>query len=368
MSIRWRGITGIVTLAAFAVALMSCGSSSRPAGVLFVTTQGSTLVNSFGINLKSGVLSQISTGAGTESAPGPILLDPTGDFAFVLNTGSNSISTYTVNSNGSLSAASGSVTTGMLPIAMAMDSAGHFLVVANQGSNNVSVFSISSTSLTPVSGSPFATGEPPTPVSPDLPAPAGVTISSDNFVYVANQGQDTVSVFSIDPTTRKLTEIAGSPYNVGTSPTGMLATITANSVQVLYVGNEGSNNVSAFVINSDGTLTAVTNSPFSAGLGPVAIASEPTHNFLYVVDANSNEVSAFRMNTGSGALTALNPATVSTGARPVSIAVHPDGLFLYTANIGSDNLSAFSITVQSGVLVAVQTVATSSRPAGIALK
>src|SRR5215471_6123832 len=163
MSIRWRGVTGVVILAATAVALISCGSSSRPAGVLFTATQGSALVDSFGINLKSGVLSQINTAATTGDAPGPILLDPTTNFAYVLNTGSNSISSYTVNSNGSLTAASGSATTGTLPIAMAMDSAGHFLVVANQGSNTVSVFSISSTTLSAVSGSPFATGELPTP-------------------------------------------------------------------------------------------------------------------------------------------------------------------------------------------------------------
>jgi 6-phosphogluconolactonase len=368
MSTRWRGVTGILILAVFAAVVISCGGSSRPAGVLFVTTQGSTLVDSFGINLNSGVLSQINTGAGTGSAPGPILLDPTTNFAYVLNTGGNSVSSYTVNSNGTLTAASGSVTTGTLPIAMAMDSAGHFLLVANQGSNTVSVFSISSTTLTAVSGSPFATGELPTPISPDLPTPAGVTVSSNNFVYVANQGQNTVSAFSMDPTTGKLTEVAGSPYNVGTAPTGMLATTTANNVQVLYVGNEGSNNLSAFVINSDGTLTAVVNSPFSAGLGPVAMAVDPTKNFLYVVDSNSNQVSAFRINTGNGAVTALNPATVSTGLQPVSIAVHPDGLYLYTANVGSDNVSGFSITVQSGVLVPIQTAATSSRPAGIALK
>jgi 6-phosphogluconolactonase (cycloisomerase 2 family) len=357
-----------MVLAALGVALVSCGGSSRPAGVLFATTQGSTLVDSFGINLKSGVLSQISTGAATASAPGPILLDPTGNFAYVLNTGSNSVSTYTVNSNGTLTAASTSATTGSLPFGMTMDSAGHFLLVANQGSNNVSVFSISNTSLSQVSGSPFATGELPTPNSPDLPAPAGVTVSANNYVYVANSGQDTVSAFSMDPTTGKLTEVAGSPYTVGTAPTGILATTTANNVRVLYVGNEGSNNLSAFVINDDGTLTPVVNSPFSAGLGPVAMAVDPTKNFLYVVDMNSNQVSAYRINTGNGALTGLNPATVSTGVQPVAIAVHPDGLYMYTANVGSDNLSGFSITVQTGVLVPIQTAATSSRPAGVALK
>ena len=82
----------------------------------------------------------------------------------------------------------------------------------------------------------------------------------------------------------------------------MLAASTANNVEVLYVGNEGSNNISAFLINSDGTLTGVTNSPFSAGLGPVAIAIAPSKNFLYAVDQNSNQVSAYRINTGNGAL------------------------------------------------------------------
>lgn len=369
MAIRFRAVMAVTFLVGLFLLLASCGGSSRPAGILLSPSQGATLVDSFGINLSSGVLTQINTGAATGSVPSAIVLDPSGAFAYVANSGDNNLSAYSVNSNGTLTSAGGNAGTGTTPVALAMDSAGKFLFVANQGSNDVSVYSVGSGgALSEVAGSPFATGVPPTAIAPATATPAGVTVSGAGFVYVANQGQGTVSAFSLDSTTGVLTPVPGLPFAAGTTPTGVLAMTTASSTNVLFVANQGSNNISVFDINPDGSLTQVTGSPFSAGLGPVAIAAEPTHNFLYVADKNSNQLSAYRINGGDGALTPLNPATVSTGSQPVAVAVHPDGLYLYTANFGSDSISGFKLTTQTGVLTAVQAPATSSRPVGIALK
>jgi 6-phosphogluconolactonase (cycloisomerase 2 family) len=134
------------------------------------------------------------------------------------------------------------------------------------------------------------------------------------------------------------------------------------------VSNEGSNNVSAFTINTDGSLAQVTGSPFAAGLAPVSLTVDPSKNFLYVADLNSNQVSGYRINIGSGALAATNPATVSTGTRPVALAFHSQGHFLYVANISSDSISGFQLTPQTGALVPLPTATTPSNPAGIAVK
>ena len=51
----------------------------------------------------------------------------------------------------------------------------------------------------------------------------------------------------------------GIPSAVAVDPTGKFA----------YVGNDGSNNISAYAIDANtGALTPVTGSPFSAGLNP----------------------------------------------------------------------------------------------------
>ena len=117
---------------------------------------------------------------------------------------------------------------------------------------------------------------------------------------------------------------------VGTAPSGMAITPDGG---FLYVANSGSSNVSGFAVcnqivtscsvptSPDGTLTPVSGSPFSAGLGPSAIAVAFSGKFLFVVDRQSNQVSEYKLATGTGELTPNTQATISTGGTPTSIAI-----------------------------------------------
>src|SRR5213593_4131845 len=132
-----KKISGLFLLLAFlglSLFLINCGSSSsRPAGVLYVLSQGENNVGSFAIDLGSGRLSLINKTAPTDTTPSTILLDPTGTVAYVLNTGSNSITTYTVSSDGSLSAPTSTALPIPNSVAMTRDAAGTFLLVVSQG-------------------------------------------------------------------------------------------------------------------------------------------------------------------------------------------------------------------------------------------
>lgn len=90
-----------------------------------------------------------------------------------------------------------------------------------------------------------------------------------DFVYVSNNGSNTVSAYAINPTTGALTPVTGSPFATGSGP-GTVAINAAGSLA--YVTNGGSNDISAFKINaSSGALTPVAGSPFAAGSAPVSI-------------------------------------------------------------------------------------------------
>ncbi|PYX35862.1 MAG: hypothetical protein DMG75_12595 [Acidobacteria bacterium] len=118
MSIQVRGFAGILFLIALGSFLISCGTSpSRTAGVLLVTSEGASSVTSYGINLSTGGLSQINTSAQTQNVPSSIVLDPSGAFAYVTNSASNTLSAYSVNPNGTLTAVSGNPATGTTPVA-----------------------------------------------------------------------------------------------------------------------------------------------------------------------------------------------------------------------------------------------------------
>jgi 6-phosphogluconolactonase len=391
------------TAVAIALTLVSCSTSNSnngtaSSGILYVATQGNSSVSAFGITLSNGTLSTNRNAAATGSMPASIAF--AGNAAFVSNAQDNTISSFTANSDGTLGTGS---TTSLKPLAsgpaatspmgMVVDSGGKFLFVADQGSSTISVFSISNASLTEVSGSPFLTLDPCAQSVATGPVSVAVTPKAD-FLYVANQFTNTVGAFAV-ASDGSLSQLAGascnpagpSPYPAGTSPSAVELTPDGN---FLYVANQGSNNVSAFAVcvnasltctNPNGQLTAVPGSPFATGLGPIAIAGavDKLGEYLFVADYDSNQVSEYRISSGTGALTANTQPTISTGGNPISIVVRPgsgavlsDGgttNYVYVANRTSASISAYSYDTTTGTLSLVGSpVTTQGQPSALAVR
>jgi hypothetical protein len=85
------------------------------------------------------------------------------------------------------------------------------------------------------------------------------------FVYVANNGANTVSGYRIDHQTGALTPVPGSPFATESLPESVTVDPTA---QFVYVANNGSNNVLGYHIDrKTGTLKEVPSSLLAAGCG-----------------------------------------------------------------------------------------------------
>jgi len=356
--------------------LLACTTRSTTAptvissAAIYLATQGNSSIQGYAATLSSGVVNPVGNAVATGNMPFAIALTPSLNTLFLDNNASDTVSAYTINSDSSLSAVSAAPTkTGSMPVGMAIDPAGKFLFVANEGSSNISVYSINGTSLMEIAGSPFTTIPAGTTVA-TLPT-AVVVSSSGNFLYVANNFTDTVGVFSIG-STGALTQKGFSPYTVGLAPSGLEIPPSGG---FLYVANTGSNNVSAFAIcdkvvttcanpnSPDGTLTPVPGSPFSAGLGPVAIAADPSFSFLYVLDKQSSDISEYSYAPGTGVLSPLSTPSVSTGLTPFSFVIIAGATgtnlgntltnptdFVFVANNGASTVSAFTLNTSSGVL------------------
>jgi DNA-binding beta-propeller fold protein YncE len=110
--------------------------------------------------------------------------------------------------------------------------------------------------------------------------------------------------------------------------------------------------VSAYTIASDGTLTSVPGSPFAVGKEPEDFAITPDGKYLYVTDAESNNVSAFSI-ASNGSLSAVEGSPFAAGRTPVGVAVTPDGRYLYVSDYGFNEtppaISAFSISSEGGL-------------------
>jgi 6-phosphogluconolactonase (cycloisomerase 2 family) len=387
MRMKVGGVLGgaLLISLAFLVACTSNNSTTPPSvsgAVLFVATQGDSLVSALNVDVSTGVITTIDkSSVATGSTPSALVFTPAGDAAFISNSGSNDVSSYAVNVNSGLTAAAASTAAGTSPHGMAIDAAGHFLFVANQGtsgdidSGSVSVFSIGSGAALTAGGN-FKVNTDAEDTLPDAvnPGPFSVAITPDGkFLYTANQFANTVTGFSVDSTSGALTRV-GAAVSVGTSPSGMAISPNGN---FLYVTNSGSNNVSVFSIcdnatpncvTPDGSLAEITGSPFSAGLGPVQIAISFTGNYAYVVDQNSNQLSGYKLSPGSGTMTGTTPlATVSTGLHPSWVAVSSGEQFVYVANTGSNTVSAFTMDDTTGALTVQGTPLTvGAQPAAVA--
>jgi 6-phosphogluconolactonase (cycloisomerase 2 family) len=71
-----------------------------------------------------------------------------------------------------------------------------------------------------------------------------------------------------------------------------------------------------------GALVETDASPYAAGAGFYAVGVDPSGQFLYAVDANSNQIYGFRVAAGGG-LAPLAGFPIGTGTGPVSIAIDP---------------------------------------------
>jgi DNA-binding beta-propeller fold protein YncE len=119
-----------------------------------------------------------------------------------------------------------------------------------------------------------------------------------------------------------LNEISGSPYAVGTGPTGVALDATGSYV---YVANKGSNNISAFTLTAaSGKLTAIAGSPFSSGgLLPIALVRDNSKNYVAVINSgangsnNNSDLQLFSFDTTTDGK--LDPiATATTGTDPTN--------------------------------------------------
>ena len=87
-------------------------------------------------------------------------------------------------------------------------------------------------------------------------------MSCAEYSYVTNAADNTLSAYSVDATTGALA-VVGTPIATGASPHAIFGLLRLRrDKRYVFVGNEGSNDVSAFAVNTTtGALTAVPGSP-----------------------------------------------------------------------------------------------------------
>jgi 6-phosphogluconolactonase len=334
----------------------------------YVTNQNDNSISEYTLDSATGALVQIKgspfrKGLENGYSPAGVLVPSTGKFAYVVNEnngGTVTVSGFSINpKTGALSAVPGSpfkLSGGQYGVAGAVDPSGRFLYVAvnmippyNYGGVFGFVINPTNGALTAVPGSPFPTAQ--------LATAGWLTVDpSDRFVYVTNLSydlsSDSISGFSIDPTTGALTEMAGSPFATGSG--AAYVAVDPNDA-FAYVTNIFANAVSGYTIDpGSGALTEMADSPFPTGSQPYDVEIDPTGSFAYVANSGDNTVSGYSINSQTGALTAITGSPFPTLGGVTVIAIDPTGAFAYTPNFSNSTVSGFAIDPDTGVLTPVK--------------
>jgi len=175
-----------------------------------------------------------------------------------------------------------------------------------------------------------------------LPACGG---GGHQTAYVTTPLNSGVLAFHISNRTGSFSQILGSPYPTGISPTTVLV---HPSAKFAYIANAGEANISLFKVATSGALAEVMPRT-STGNNPAALLMDPAGSLLFAANTGSNTITAYSIDSGSGVLTASTAPPASTGFSPVRLAISPSGKFLYVANQGSASISGFSVDSSGGL-------------------
>jgi 6-phosphogluconolactonase (cycloisomerase 2 family) len=322
------------------IALPGCGGGGSHR-TLYIISAGNPAVGSFNIG-NNGALTLNSTSIAAGSDPQAIVMDSKRRYAYVVNNAgpglAGGVLQYSIdhghgtlavvqapNASSNLTTAVPPVVTGVQPMGAAVDPSNNFVFVANYGSDSISVFSLDTTdgALTPVSGGVFQ--------EPAGSKPVGL-VARGTSLFVANQGTGNVAAYTYD--SKGILTLAGT-VTVGANTTAINADAGGAT---LYVADGTANTVTAISV-SGSTLTV--GSSTAVGTAPSSISTDPSGKYLFVTNSGSNDVSAFTI--GGGSLTQLSGSPFKTGANPSFSTTNPAGTVLYVANKGDATVSSFQI-------------------------
>ena len=343
-------------------------SSSRFA---YVASTSSNSIAGYSIDATTGALTPMAQSPFAAAGPRFVAVAPSGQQALVGDGNSPSVSVYAIDAaSGTLTSVTGSpFAAGNGSSAAAIDPTDGFIYVTNLTDGTVSAYSYNASNgaLTAVASSPFAAGRSPSSVSMTLDRSL---YALGQFVYVANNGSNNVSAYVADSSKGSLTTVKGSPFATGNAPTSVAVD---PSSQFVYVTNQMDGTISALKIDltstNPGALAPVPGSPFAAGSSPVAIALDAYDRFAYVANRGDGTISGYAINTATGALSPIAGSPFAAGTAPSSVVVDNLGKFLYAANASSNTISVYAIDATSGALtpIAGSPIATVASPVSIAL-
>jgi DNA-binding beta-propeller fold protein YncE len=214
----------------------------------------------------------------------------------------------TNNSNATVATLAGLST----PEGVAYDASTGYLYVANfaNGANSVSVFNASSGALyTTISGA-----------NTGLSKPAGVAVSSNHHLYVANNTANTVTEYDLT----QITATSWNPTPLRTYSTNVngpigVAVLPAASPNpgILFVANNGAGTITSYNTSTAAFIATLT----PPGSKPYNLFLDTSNDYLYIALNGSKQIAVYQINSAGTSFTTVSNTPLSTVGAATSAVV-----------------------------------------------
>jgi YVTN family beta-propeller protein/VCBS repeat-containing protein len=269
----------------------------------------------------ASVIATIAVGNG----PFPLAVSPNGNYAYVGNEGSDTVSVINTATN----TVTTTIPVAEPPVALAFNPSGTLAYVAND--SGITVIDTATNTVTTTI---------PNPNGPY--SPTAVALSPNGAQAYVSYANGTVAVINTATNTITSTIPVGiAPVGVAISPDGDTA----------YVTNTGASDITNTVSVINTATDTVTNTiPIgAAGFSePMGVAVSPDGSLAYVANYGQNTVAVIdtATDTVTNTIPINGPSGPATnpynGTNPYGLAVSPDGSYVYVTDSNSNTVSVIS--------------------------
>ena len=267
-------------------------------------------ISSFSIDRKTGALTflnRVDAGGGGSCH---LAVDKTGKMLFVANYGSGNVASFAIKPDGSIGERTGfdqhtgssidrARQEGPHAHAVVLSPDNRFLFVPDLGTDQITIYRVDAAKGT------FMPNNPPFATVKAGLGPRHFTFGRGaKFAYAICEMGSSVVVFSYDPLKGSLTPV----QTISTLPSGFTGVDNSAEIEVdrsgrfLYASNRGNDSITVFAIDpAKGTLTQIQVVP-TEGKTPRNFVIDPTGKYLIAENQDSNNMVVFAIDQKDGTL------------------------------------------------------------------
>lgn len=263
---------------------------------------------------------------------GAVVLDKNHEWLYAVNAGNNSVSSYKVHQDGSLTLVHSLNTRGKIPVSVTVH--GDVLYVLNRGSDNIHGFKIHSDG-----GFDHIEGSTKSLSGKAVDAPQISFTPDGNWVVVTEKATNMISTFKVK-TDGSVNNGIFTP-SVGKTPFGFdFSRGKFMIVSDAAGGAAGEGLATSYVIGSNGKPNDINGAVPDYQTAPCWVAVTKYGRYAYTTNTTTNNISSYYIPDWGGLYLVQNQAA-KTGMGPLDIVVAANNYYVYELNSKSNTIGGY---------------------------